>query len=155
MDATNIRTYGGLMQELGLSALEITENGATLRLERNFSPQAPAAVPAMATLPAPVAAEPAPAPAAAPEAPTEDPNIVAVTSPMVGVFYAAATEKQKPFVAIGDKVKKGDVLCVIEAMKLMNEIVCEFSGVVTEICVGNQQVVDYGHVLFRIRKEGP
>ena len=72
---------------------------------------------------------------------------------MVGMFYAAPAENQPNFIAVGDTVRQGDVLCIIESMKLMNEIVSEYDGEVIEVCVGNQQVVDYGHPLFRIRKE--
>ena len=73
-----------------------------------------------------------------------------VASPTVGVFYAAASPESQPFVAVGDQVEKGDTLCIIEAMKLMNEIPAEVSGRVAEICVSNGQVVEYGQALFRI-----
>ena len=94
------------------------------------------------------------APAAAPKAPAES-GVVEVTSPMVGVFYSAPAENAEPYVTVGSKVKKGDVLCIIEAMKLMNEITADCDGTVLDIGAGNNQVVDYGHVLFRIRKEQP
>ena len=71
---------------------------------------------------------------------------------MVGVFYRAPAENAAPFVQVGDCIHKGDVLCLIEAMKLMNEIVAEYDGVITEVCTENGQVVDYGHVLFRIKR---
>lgn len=73
---------------------------------------------------------------------------------MVGVFFAAPEADGKPYVKVGDHVKKGDILCIIEAMKLLNEIAVEHDGVIEEICVGNKQVVDYGHALFRIRRVG-
>lgn len=73
-----------------------------------------------------------------------------VTSPLVGVFYAAPAEDAQPFVAVGDKVKKGQTLAIVEAMKLMNDIECEFDGTVTEILVENGQPVEYGQPLFRI-----
>jgi len=73
-----------------------------------------------------------------------------VRSPMVGVFYAAPAENAAPFVAVGDRVQKGDTLCIIEAMKLMNEITAETGGVVAEVCAGNGQVVEYGTALFRL-----
>ena len=75
-----------------------------------------------------------------------------ICSPMVGVFYRAPAENAAPFVQVGDCIHKGDVLCLIEAMKLMNEIVAEYDGVITEVCAENGQVVDYGHVLFRIER---
>ena len=144
MDEKNIRKYAALMQELGLTGLEIKENGCELRLERieNAAP-APVAV----TVPV---AMPVPETAAAPEHVPAD--CIEITSPMVGVFYCAPAENAQPFVSVGDQVKKGDVLCIIEAMKLMNEIVSEYDGVVEEICAVNSQVVDYGHPLFRLRK---
>lgn len=146
MEEKKIRSFAKLMHELDLTALELSENGSTLRLER-ASTAAPSAVPVLATNLAPTEAAPAAA--------VEDPGVVNVSSPMVGVFYASSAENQPPFVSVGDTVRRGDVLCIIESMKLMNEIVSDFDGVLTEVCVGNQQVVDYGHMLFRIRKEAP
>ena len=145
MDEKNIRKYAALMQELGLTGLEIKENGCELRLERieNAAP-APVAVTVPVAMPVPETA------AAAPEHVPAD--CIEITSPMVGVFYCAPAENAQPFVSVGDQVKKGDVLCIIEAMKLMNEIVSEYDGVVEEICAVNSQVVDYGHPLFRLRK---
>ena len=72
-------------------------------------------------------------------------------SPMVGVFYAAPSPDSEPYVSVGSSVNKGDVLCLIEAMKLMNEVTAEKSGVITEVCVENGQVVEYGQPLFRIK----
>ena len=74
-----------------------------------------------------------------------------VTSPMVGVFYAAPAPDQEPYVSVGARVNKGDVLCLIEAMKLMNEVTAEKSGEITEVCVDNGQVVEYGQTLFMIK----
>ena len=74
----------------------------------------------------------------------------AVTSPMVGVFYAAPSPAKEPYVTVGTRVNKGDVLCLIEAMKLMNEVTAEQSGVITSVCVENGQVVEYGETLFTI-----
>lgn len=142
-----IRKYAHLMQELDLTGLEVTENGATVRLERSGGSVSPAA-PAMAAPPAarPVSAnQPAPAPA-------QEDGVTEIRSPMVGVFYAGPTEDAPPFVKAGDSVKKGDVLCIIEAMKLMNEIMAEQDGVIEEVCVGNNQVVDFDHILFRFRR---
>jgi len=131
MDEANIRKYARLMRELELTGLEITEGSTVVRLERGG-----AAAPAPAI---PLSPEPEAAPAGS-----------LVRSPMVGVFYAAPAENAAPFVAVGDRVKKGDTLCIIEAMKLMNEIAAEKDGVVTEVCAGNGQVVEYGTALFRM-----
>ena len=78
-------------------------------------------------------------------------HIVQVTSPMVGVFYAAPAENAEPFVKVGDRVKRGQTLCIVEAMKLMNEIMAELDGEIVEVCVQNGQVVDFGCPLFRIK----
>lgn len=147
MDEKNIRKYAKLMQELGLTGLEIKENGSELRLERIDSAAAPVAVPVPVTLPAQE-----PAAVSAPAAEQLPDDCVEITSPMVGVFYSAPAENAQPFVSVGDAVKKGDVLCIIEAMKLMNEIVSEYDGVVEEICAVNSQVVDFGHPLFRLKR---
>ena len=138
MEEKQIKKYASVMQELGLSALEIEEQGCRLRLERGAG-AAPAAAPAAAVS---AAADTAPAAAASQD----------ICSPMVGVFYRAPAENAPPFVQVGDSIHKGDVLCLIEAMKLMNEIVAEYDGVITEVCAENGQVVDYGHVLFRIER---
>lgn len=74
-----------------------------------------------------------------------------VKSPMVGVFYAAPAPEEKPYVQVGDKVRKGDVLCIIEAMKLMNEITADEDGEIAKICVSDGQVVEYGQCLFLIK----
>ncbi|TVQ92187.1 MAG: acetyl-CoA carboxylase biotin carboxyl carrier protein [Deltaproteobacteria bacterium] len=108
--------------------------------------------------PAVVAPVSAPAPALAPSTPatpTEaepvDDGSVAVESPMVGTFYRAPSPDAPPYVEVGATVKAGQVLCIVEAMKLMNEIECEVAGVVTEICVENAQPVQFGQSLFKIR----
>ncbi len=144
MNEANIRAYAKLMREEELTGLEITEDGVTVRLERSI-PNSVYTVPAAAP-----AASAQPAAAAAP-APAADEGSY-ITSPMVGVAYLAPTENSEPFVKVGDKVKAGDTLCIVEAMKLMNEIPAEFDGTVAEICVQNDQVVEFGTKLFRIEK---
>ena len=135
MNEAEIRKYAMLMQELGLTGLEVKENVGVVRLER-----AGAAAPAASAAAAEPAAVQAPAPSAG----------LLIRSPMVGVFYAAPTEDSEPFIKEGDRVKKGDTLCVIEAMKLMNEIPAEQDGVITGILVKNGQTVEYGTPLFQI-----
>ena len=135
MNEAEIRKYAMLMQELGLTGLEVKENVGVVRLER-----AGAAAPAASA----AAAEPVAAQSSAPSAG------LLIRSPMVGVFYAAPTEDSEPFIKEGDHVKKGDTLCVIEAMKLMNEIPAEQDGVITGILVKNGQTVEYGTPLFQI-----
>ena len=144
MNESNIRKYAELMKELGLTALEINESTGNVRLER--TPAAAVSAPA-----APVPA-PAPAQSAAPVEHLPAGDVIRVKSPMVGVFYAAPAENAEPFVKVGDKVTKGQTLCIVEAMKLMNELPAEQEGIITEICVENGQVVDYGMTLFEMKK---
>lgn len=112
----------------------------------------PQAVPASSPSPVQTQAEtPAPAPTPKPEAPKEDTSrYVEVKAPIVGTFYRAPSPEAEPFVKEGDLVKKGQVLCIIEAMKLMNEIESEVSGVVRKILVSNGEPIEYGQVLFLI-----
>lgn len=141
MNQEDIRTYAELMKELDLSALEITEGDKRIRLERTPAPAVQTiTVPAAAAAPAAVSA-------AASAVSTGHP----ITSPMVGVFYRAPAENAEPFVKVGDIVKKGDTVGIIEAMKLMNEVVSDADGVIEEICVQNAETVDYGHVLMRVK----
>lgn len=135
MDENNIRKYASLMKELGLTGLEIDENGGVVRLEMGGA------------LPT-VVSQTAPQPSAQPQSIGS-----CVKSPMVGVFYSAPAENAAPYVKVGDTVRRGDVICIIEAMKLMNEITAEQDGVITEICAQNGQVVDYGCPLFRMSGE--
>lgn len=137
MNESDIRKYANLMSELGLTGLEVTENDRVVRLERNPAPQAAAPVQTIPVSDAP--------PSAAQEGLTE------ITSPMVGVFYAAPAEDADPYVRVGDRVTKGQTLCIVEAMKLMNEIVAETDGQIVEICAQNGQVVDFGCPLFRLK----
>ena len=134
MSENEIRKYAQLMAEYGLTGLEFRTAGDTVRMERNSVPL-PVSIPVSA--PVPVA-----------EASAAD--TTSVTSPMVGVFYRAPAENAEPYVKVGDHVKAGTVLCLIEAMKMMNEITAECDGVISEICVENGQVVDFGKELFKI-----
>ena len=138
MQETDIRKYAALMQELGLTGLEITQDDQKVRLERS-------------TPAAPVQTIPVAAPAPVREAKSEG-DYVSVKSPIVGLFYAAPAENAQPYVSLGETVKKGQVLCSVEAMKLMNEISAEEDGVISEICVSNGQMVEYGTELFRIKR---
>lgn len=137
MNESDIRKYANLMSELGLTGLEVTENDRVVRLERNPAPQTTAPVQTVQVGDVPQSAA------------NED--LIEITSPMVGVFYAAPAEDADPYVQVGDRVKKGQTLCIVEAMKLMNEIVAETDGQIVEVCAQNGQVVDFGCPLFRIK----
>ena len=137
MNESDIRKYANLMSELGLTGLEVTENDRVVRLERNPAPHTAAPVQTVQVGDVPQSAA------------NED--LIEISSPMVGVFYAAPAEDADPYVQVGDRVKKGQTLCIVEAMKLMNEIVAETDGQIVEICAQNGQVVDFGCPLFRIK----
>ena len=116
----------------------------------------PAAMPAPVPMPMPVPQTAEPKQSSSPfiqpeENAQPDDGSKPITSPMVGVFYAAPAPDKDPYVTVGSKVKKGDVLCLIEAMKLMNEVTAEESGEIVKICVDNGQVVEYGQPLFMIK----
>lgn len=140
MKETDIRKYAELMKELGLTGLEITEENSKVRLERSVSVSTKEIVYS--------AHESVGNTQTAPEVK----DYISVKSPIVGVFYAAPAENADPYVSIGDNVTKGQTLCIVEAMKLMNEIVAEEDGVISEVCVTNGQVVEYGTELFRIKR---
>lgn len=142
MKEEDIRKYAELMKELGLTGLEITDEKCKVRLERTVP------APVKETVYSLLSSEPA----AQNPAEGKDYNYISVKSPIVGVFYAAPAENADPYVAVGDSVKKGQTLCIIEAMKLMNEITAEKDGIISEICVTNGQVVEYGTELFRIKR---
>lgn len=150
MDIKKIKALADVLNDKGLSSLELEEGDSRIKLERNtpsyhFSGET--SLPEMST-PAP-AVQIESAPAVEPEA-NSYPNAKEIKSPMVGVFYAAPSPESAPFVQVGDKVKKGDTLCVIEAMKLMNDIACDTDGEIAEICVSNGDVVEYSQTLFKI-----
>ncbi len=109
--------------------------------------------PQIVQMPAPemVAAQPAPVVESTVTASTEDKNVKTVNSPLVGTFYSASSPDAAPYISVGDTVKKGQVIGIVEAMKLMNEIECEHDGVVTEIMVNNGDMVEYGQVLVKIK----
>ena len=145
MKETDIRKYAALMKELELTGLEIKEDNKVVRLERTQ----PVAAHEPLVIQTSAATSDVPAEQSVKDA---DDCCISVKSSIVGVFYAAPAENAEPFVSIGDRVKKGQTLCIIEAMKLMNEITAEESGVIEKICVTNGQVVEFGTELFRIRR---
>ena len=149
MDLRKLKKLIDLVEESGIAEIEVTEGEEKVRITRATAAQpvfaAPAAIAPVAT--APVAAAPAPAVSAAP-AVRDLSN--AQKSPMVGTFYRAPGPNAPAFVEIGQQVKAGDTLCIIEAMKLMNEVEAAKSGVIKEILVDNGTPVEYGEPLFII-----
>ena len=147
MDVKKIESLAKLMQETGLTALELSEGETVLKLERKQEVIAAAPVAAVS---APATGPEVLGVVSQPEASQTQQEGTLVLSPTVGVFYASPSPDARPFVEVGDQVKKGDTLCIIEAMKLMNKIPAEVDGTIAEICVGNGQVVEYNQPLFRI-----
>ena len=157
MDLRKLKTLIDLVSESNVSELEITEAEGKVRIVK-ASPSGPvqmvyappAAVPVAA--PAPTGAAAAPVAAEAPPATPAEPVVTGflVKSPMVGTFYRAASPGAKAFVEIGQKVNEGDTLCIIEAMKILNEIEAEKAGTITQILGENGQAVEYGQPLFVI-----
>ncbi|GLS83412.1 acetyl-CoA carboxylase biotin carboxyl carrier protein [Paraferrimonas haliotis] len=150
MDIRKIKKLIELVQESGIAELEITEGEEAVRICRHGQAapatqviQAPAAAPAVAPAPAAVAAAPAEAAPAAVSGHT-------LKSPMVGTFYRAATPGSAPFVEVGQKVNVGDTLCIIEAMKMMNQIEADKAGVVKEVLIDNGEPVEFDEPLFII-----
>lgn len=144
MKVSDIRKYAGLMEELGLTGLEITEDNKVVRLERAAAP--------IAMNESVLVQNNAVNQTNNENIMQENQNYISIKSPIVGVFYSAPAENAEPYVSIGDRVEKGATLCIVEAMKLMNEITADESGVIEKICVTNGQVVEYGTELFRIRR---
>jgi len=168
LDLRYVKKLVEMLDQSSLDAIEIsTEKGLKIRVSKAVSAPAPAIAPIPTTVvvPAPaiaadlqsprlspaagVAAMPAPAADAAPAVALSD-----VKSPMVGTFYAAAEPGAKPFASVGMRVTKGQVLCIIEAMKIMNEIESEHAGVIREVLATDGHPVEYGQVMFRIDPNG-
>ena len=148
MDSKRLAEIADVMEDRGLTRVRVEEpDGTAVELERASAAQ-PVAVPMPmpSAMAAPVAAPTAAqTPAAAPE-----PKGTEVTAPMVGVFYAAPAPGDEPFVHVGSKVKAGETLCIIEAMKVLNEVTAEADGEVLEICVADGDLVEFGSCLMRI-----
>jgi acetyl-CoA carboxylase biotin carboxyl carrier protein len=161
MDIRKVKKLIELLDESGIAEIEITEGEESVRISR-YAQGAPAApVTAAVVAPAPAAApaaaaEPATAPivAEAPPAPVEEDGYV-VTAPMVGTFYSASSPGAAPYVQVGDRINEGDTLCIIEAMKMMNQIEADVSGVIKSIRVQNGEPVEYGQTLVVIDQRQP
>ena len=145
MNIRQIRELAQIVRENGLSALEISENDSKIRIECARG-EVVVAAPVSAAAPAMEASTPV----VREEAAVDFNRVHEIKSPMVGVFYASPSPDAKPFVEVGQKVKKGDVVCIIEAMKLMNELTADQDGEVVDICVSNGDVVEYGQPLFKL-----
>lgn len=156
MDSKRLAEIADVMEDRGLTRVRVEEpDGTAVELERASAAQ-PVAVPmpmpgaGAAPVSAPAVAPAAPEPAAQAPAAAPEPKGTEVTAPMVGVFYAAPAPGDEPFVHVGSKVKAGETLCIIEAMKVLNEVTAEADGEVLEICVADGDLVEFGSCLMRI-----
>ena len=160
MELKKIRALADLMNEAGLEELRLEEGSDTLCLKRSVvaattlsieqtprEDKTPAAGKAAATQ----ALKPSEISKAGR---SEDSDLITITSPMVGVFYSSPSPTEPPFVAVGEEVQAGQVICIIEAMKLMNEITAEQDGVITEVFPEDGQLIDFEHKLFQMRPKG-
>ena len=156
MDSKRLAEIADVMEDRGLTRVRVEEpDGTAVELERASAAQ-PVAVPVpmpgavAAQVAAPTVAPAAPEPATQTPAAAPEPKGSEVTAPMVGVFYAAPAPGDEPFVRVGSKVKAGETLCIIEAMKVLNEVTAEADGEVLEICVADGDLVEFGSCLMRI-----
>jgi acetyl-CoA carboxylase biotin carboxyl carrier protein len=146
MDIRKVKKLIELLDESGIAEIEITEGEESVRISR-YSQNAPV----VAAAPVAVAAAPVAAAAPAPAAPAEpEEDGFEVTAPMVGTFYAASSPGAAPYVQVGDRVNEGDTLCIIEAMKMMNQIDADVSGVVKSIRLQNGEPVEFGQTMVVI-----
>lgn len=153
MDLRKLKTLIDLVAESDISELEVTEGESKVRIVKSGTPVAQGQVVMMqpqAAQPVPAVANPAPAPQAAVEVAPPEPAGHVVKSPMVGTFYRSSAPGSPPFVEVGSVVKEGDTLCIIEAMKLLNEIDADASGTIRQVLVENGQAVEFGQPLFII-----
>jgi acetyl-CoA carboxylase biotin carboxyl carrier protein len=150
MDLRKLKKLIDLVQESGIAELEITEGEEKVKIvkggEATVTPLAPPAAPALKAMPP--SAGPAASPAAAAAEPVQEGHVL--KAPMVGTFYRSASPESKAFVEVGQSIKAGETVCIIEAMKLMNEIEADATGVIKAILVENGQPVEYGQPLFII-----
>lgn len=148
MDKKILKAAADTMRELGLSEVRIKDTETEIVLKREITATS-SSTPVVATAPAATTtattAEPMLEPAAT--------DWIEVKSPLIGVFYEASSPDAAPFVRPGDSVKKGDVLCIVEAMKMMNEICAEMDGTIVDVCAENGALVEYGQLLFKIAED--
>jgi acetyl-CoA carboxylase biotin carboxyl carrier protein len=155
LDIRKVKKLIELLEESGIAEIEIKEGEEAVRISRMptggiVTHVQPAVMQAPAVAAAPAAAQAAPAAGAAPAAPARRANEHVVAAPMVGTFYGAPSPGAKPFVEIGSEVKEGQVLCIIEAMKMMNQIESDKAGKITAIMATNGDPVEFGQPLFVI-----
>ena len=161
MDLAYIKKVIKLIEKSDVDEIEIEEEGKKIRVAKHKNSQAPSMMPAAYHVPVPIAPVPLAAPESAPSAPVlpsvqpaprTEPKLHEVRSPIVGTFYRAPAPDAEPYVEVGQEVSVGTVLCIVEAMKLMNEIESDVNGRIVQILVENGKPVEYNQVLFMIEK---
>jgi len=158
MNLENVKALADVLCAKGLSAIEVGEGANRIRIEKEISGASTAASKTPNQTIEVAAESEIAAPQSAPQATTTDAstdsvdfnNLTEIKSPLVGVYYAAPSPDAETFISIGGKVKKGDVLCIIETMKLMNEIIAEQDGEIVDICIKNGDIAEFGQVLFKM-----
>ena len=161
MDIKKIKQLIKLVEDSNIASLKIQEDSQEIEITKAHAPSQsqtvmlPASTPAAVApvAPPPVAAAASPQPssdAQAKSTPASSDNLIPIKSPMVGTFYAAASPEEKPYVSVGSSVQKGQTVCIIEAMKLFNEIEAETSGKIVEICAQNGDAIEFGQTLFLV-----
>ena len=149
MELNEIKFLADLMEERGLTSLEIEEGERSIRMQRQQTSFEPLPVPTV-TVPAHVPVASKVEPEAAEDGVVDFNGVTELKSPMVGTVYVSPTPGSEPYVKVGDKVKKGQVLCIIEAMKLMNEYTAPQDGEIVDVCIRDGELVEYGQCLFKL-----
>ncbi len=158
IDLKQLRELMRSLKQFDVTELELEKEGERIYLRRGPDGAQPTmvAAPMMASIAPTTGSIPPPAPvpdvASSKAAPASDPSLTTITSPFVGTFYRSPSPDASPFVDVGSEIRVGQVLCIVEAMKLMNEIESEIGGVIVEVAVENGKPVEYGDVLFRVKK---
>ena len=153
MDIKEIKRLVKLMIDNDLSEMNITDGEQKVTLRRGTGGQSPVVVatPMVASAAAAPASQAAPEPSAVPPGEEPQSDLLEITSPMVGTLYQAPSPDSAPYVTVGDSIDEDAVVCIVEAMKVMNEIKADCTGTIAEICVQNAQPVEFGQVLFRVK----
>ncbi len=149
MELNEIKFLADLMEERGLTSLEIEEGERSIRMQRQQTSFEPLPVPTV-TVPAPVPVASKAELEAAEDGVVDFNGVTELKSPMVGTVYVSPTPGSEPYVKVGDKVNKGQVLCIIEAMKLMNEYTAPQDGEIVDVCIRDGELVEYGQCLFKL-----
>ncbi|MFA5878597.1 MAG: acetyl-CoA carboxylase biotin carboxyl carrier protein [Candidatus Margulisiibacteriota bacterium] len=153
MDLKKIKSIINMVEDAKISALALEQDGFKIEIKKEFIPAHQSfsiQQPTMHYQQAPLQEQPVVK--VEPVEPVQDKNVVVIKSPMVGTFYTSSNPETPAYVKVGDSVKEGQVVCIIEAMKIFNEIESEFSGIIEKVCVENSTPVEYGQELFLIRK---